>query len=581
MRWLNWILVLGFFFFFQCTEKLAEESQKPNILLILTDDQGWGDVAFHGNDSIDTPNLDRLAKEAVEFTRFYVSPVCAPTRASLLTGRYHLATGVSWVTHRKEVMRQSELTLAELLKDKGYRTGLFGKWHNGKQFPHDPNGQGFQEFLGFTEGHFNNYFDPVLNHNQDQKRTSGYITDVLTDAAIDFMTGDNPFLCHVAYNTPHSPFQVPDRYFDKYKAMGFDDRMACIYGMVENLDENLGRLLEALKASGKEEETIVIFLSDNGPNGHRYNGGFKGIKAHVDEGGVRVPFLIKYPEGTWEKGRKIQDMAAHIDLLPTLADLVGIQVPDSVEIHGKNLVPLIAGNPFSTGRSFFTHQTGLQFDTLPGAVRTDQYLLTLKNGGDALYDLIQDPYQKQNLVDSLPAITSRLKNEYYRWFEQVTTAGLKPEPMEIGHQGAPIVELPAQEADFIQNLDFKGEKGWANDWLVGWEENSKARWKMKVVEEGQYEVVVRLAANGNEGSSIHLEVAGQTLSAELSAQYAKIPIKSPDRVRRKEVYEYQWPIVELGTVELSKGMHEMTLRVLNVQDPEVKSIQLKSIHHDL
>ena len=580
MRWLNWILVLSLFPLLQCAEKAAEKPKNPNILLVLTDDQGWGDVAFHSNDSIDTPNLDRLAREAVEFTRFYVSPVCAPTRASLLTGRYHLATGVSWVTHRKEVMRRSELTLAELLEYHGYRTGLFGKWHNGKQFPHHPNGQGFKEFLGFTEGHFNNYSDPILDHNQNKKRTSGYITDILTDAAINFMSKDDPFLCYVAYNTPHSPFQVPDRYFDKYKAMGFEDRMACIYGMVENLDENLGRLLEALKATGKEKETIVIFLSDNGPNGHRYNGGFKGIKAHVDEGGVRVPFLMKYPRGTWDQGLKVPDMAAHIDLLPTLAGLVGIQIPDSVEIHGKNLVPLIEGDPFSTDRSFFTHQAGLQFDTLPGAVRTDQYLLTLKHDGNTLYDLIKDPYQKQNLADSLPGITSDLKDEYYRWFEQVTAAGLKPEPVEVGHPEAPTIEFPAQEADFIQNLNFMGEKGWANDWLMGWEENSKAQWKMKVVEEGQYEVAVQMAANANKGSSMHLEVAGQELSLGLSAQHLKIPIESPDRVRRKEVYEYQWPAVKLGTVRLFRGMHEMTLSASQAQGLEVKSIQLKSIHHD-
>ncbi|GAF95371.1 unnamed protein product, partial [marine sediment metagenome] len=209
-------------------------ASRPNVLLIMTDDQGWGDVRSHGNDKIDTPVQDALAAQAARFGRFYVSPVCAPTRASLLTGRYHLRTGTAWVTRGLETMRSEEVTLAEILKQAGYATGCFGKWHNGAHYPHHPNGQGFDEFLGFCAGHWNNYFDTRLEYNSETVTTGGFITDVLTDAAMAFIEKhkDHPFFCYLPYNAPHGPFQVPDRYFDKYKKRGLDDKTAAVYGMV-------------------------------------------------------------------------------------------------------------------------------------------------------------------------------------------------------------------------------------------------------------------------------------------------------------------------------------------------------------
>ncbi|MEO0340981.1 MAG: sulfatase-like hydrolase/transferase, partial [Bacteroidota bacterium] len=212
-------LVLIITFFQACKSQKDYTETPPNVLIILTDDQGWGDFGFHGNDSIRTPNLDAFAQQAIRFTNFHVSPVCAPTRASLLTGRYHQRTGTSWVTHRKEVMRAEEYTLAELFKDNGYRTALFGKWHNGEQYPNDPNGQGFEEFVGFKAGHWNNYFDTKLDSNQTQIQSKGgYITDDLTHRAIQYMDKkDQPFFCYLSINTPHSPFQVPDSYYEAYK----------------------------------------------------------------------------------------------------------------------------------------------------------------------------------------------------------------------------------------------------------------------------------------------------------------------------------------------------------------------------
>lgn len=225
-------LVLGLLFFliallpnWNLIAQIKREVARPNILLIMTDDQGWGDIRSHGNPLIDTPVLDHLAEQGTRFDRFFVSPVCAPTRASLLTGRWHLRTGTHGVTRGNETMRSEEVTLAEILRQQGYHTGIFGKWHNGAHYPEHPNGQGFEEFIGFCSGHLNNYFDATLEYNGKPIKSKGYITDVLTDAAIEFIVKNKtqPFFCYLPYNAPHSPFQVPNRYFQKYKNRGLDD----------------------------------------------------------------------------------------------------------------------------------------------------------------------------------------------------------------------------------------------------------------------------------------------------------------------------------------------------------------------
>ncbi len=326
-------------------------AQPRNIVLIMADDMGWGDIAINGNTAgISTPNLEKIARSGARFEHFMVSPLCAPTRASLLTGRYHLRTGVANVTGGLETMRTEEVTMAEVFKKAGYATGLFGKWHNGAHYPQDPNGQGFDEFFGFCGGHWTNYFNTRLQHNHTMVETRGYITDVLTDAALDFIEKNkaHPFLCYIPYNAPHGPFQVDDKYFNKFKSKGVNDMDAAIYGMVENVDENIGRVLQKLEALKLTGNTIVVFLTDNGPNSARYNGNMKGKKGAVDEGGVRVPLFIRWPAKI--KGETVvNQLAAHIDLLPTLVELSGITPTRSLPWDGKSLVPLLQGKNSSLG----------------------------------------------------------------------------------------------------------------------------------------------------------------------------------------------------------------------------------------
>ncbi len=562
------LLVMG------CKSPQESKPVKPNILLIVADDQGWGDVGIHGNEIIRTPTLDSLGSISVRFERFYVSPVCAPTRASLLTGRYHLSTGVSWVTKRMEVMREQEVTLAELLKSNGYRTGLFGKWHNGAQYPHDPTGQGFDSFFGFSEGHLNNYFDTKLMRNLKEEQTKGYVADLITTEAIDFVSEEGPFFCYLAFNTPHSPFQVPDSYFDTYKAKGLDDRTAAIYGMVENMDDNINRILQALAAQDKSRETIFIFMSDNGPNGVRYNGNLKGIKAHVDEGGVRVPFFIHYPAGGIEK-KMVPDkyFGAHIDILPTLAELAGIGSPDAKPIHGRSLVPLLKEtSPVWEDRFFFTHQVVRKFETIPGAVRTQQYTLTMTAADTALYDILVDPLQKQNIATENKELVEKYISGYRQWFIHETSQGIQPEFIQTGHRNIDEVILPAQESVMYGGLTFQGD-GWANDWIINWKSpGDSAVWTVIAVAQQQYTLTLSGAAT--HASQFIIAVDNKEYPIEITSAFEAPIIPNRDKFPRSEVEEREWKNLGSVEVELPEGIHRIKLIPENTRG----SVELKAIH---
>lgn len=562
------ILLIG------CAEKKL--TIRPNILLIITDDQGWGDLSYHGNEMIATPHIDALANQSVVFERFYVSPVCAPTRASVLTGRYHIATGTTWVTHRMEVMREEEVTIPELLKSHGYISGLFGKWHQGKQYPHDPIGQGFNEFFGFSEGHLNNYFNTNLTHNFEEIQTKGFLPDILTEKTIEFMEKEDSFFAMLALNTPHSPFQVPDAYFDKYKAKGLDDKDACIYGMVENIDDNVGRLMAYLEKSGKIENTIVIFMTDNGPNGVRYNGGMKGKKADLDEGGVKVPFFMKIPG---RKHQVVKPWAAHIDIMPTIADLLGIAIPNKSDIHGKSLYHLIEGNKGNwMDRNFFTHHVHLKFDTIPGAVRNQEYLLTLKHKQKELYRLIEDPNQKNNIIEMEPDKAHELEKLYLDWLVEMTKKGVEPPLIQVGHAKVSTVELPASDGKRLGNVLFKGEMGWANDWFINFKNpEDKVFWELESVQDAKYELFIQMSNT----APFKMEISNQTNSFlfETEKIHQAILIPNRDRVPRTEVEELEWPIIYLGEMGFEKGQTSLGLSFVGPDfgDIEIKGVVLKKV----
>lgn len=333
----------------------ADRADRPNVVVILADDQGWGDVGFNGNTNVQTPNVDRLAQSGTILDRFFVCPVCSPTRAQFLTGRYYPRCGVRDVTSGQERLNLDETTIADTFKAAGYATGAFGKWHNGSQWPYHPNARGFDEYYGFTSGHWGEYFDPPLEHNGEFVRGKGYIGDDLTDHAIAFIekNHDRPFFCYLPLNIPHSPFCVPDKYWDRLKdnpiaqrgRLGDKEDLSItrsVLAMAEDIYWNVGRLLSRLDELHLAENTIVVYFSDNGPVSERWNGGMKGLKGTTDEGGIREPFCIRWP-GRIKAGATLREIAGDIDLLPTLTSLTGAPLISKKPLDGRNLAPLLLG----------------------------------------------------------------------------------------------------------------------------------------------------------------------------------------------------------------------------------------------
>jgi arylsulfatase A-like enzyme len=391
----------------------AAQRRLPNIVVILADDQGWGDLSIHGNTNLSTPRIDSIAREGALFERFYVCAVCSPTRAEFLTGRYHARGGVRGTSTGAERLNLDEMTIAQTFQSAGYATGAFGKWHNGSQFPYHPNARGFQEYYGFTSGHWGQYFDPELDHNGRLVRGKGYITDDLTNHAIDFITRhkDGSFFCYLPLNTPHSPMQVPDRFFEKFakldpKMRARDPRQEEIamtraaLAMCENIDWNVGRVLARLDELKLRDNTIVLNFSDNGPNSWRWNGGMKGRKGSVDEGGVRAPLLVRWP-GQIRPGPRISQIAGAIDLLPTLADMSGVPVKSTKPLDGKSVKPLLMGETKGwPDRMIFS----LQNKRI--SVRTQQYRL---DPSGQLFDMIADPGQDRDTAKEKPEVAARLR----------------------------------------------------------------------------------------------------------------------------------------------------------------------------
>lgn len=290
----------------QCVSSEKSSIKKPNIVIILTDDQGWGDLGVNRNTNLQTPNIDKLASEGVSFTNFYVCPVCSPTRAELLTGRYHVRGGVYSTSAGGERLDLDETTIADVFKKAGYTTADYGKWHNGMQAPYHPNSRGFDDFSGFCSGHWGNYFSPMLEHNGQIVQGEGFTIYDFTNHGLNFIeeNQDKPFFLYLPFNTPHSPMQVPDKWWDEYENKKLEMRhrdpekenvifTRAALAMCENIDWNVARIVEKVDELSLENNTIIIYMSDNGPDSWRWNGGMKGRKGSTDEGGVRSPFFMK------------------------------------------------------------------------------------------------------------------------------------------------------------------------------------------------------------------------------------------------------------------------------------------------
>ncbi len=545
-------------------ELFKTSESPPNLVLIITDDQGYGDLSLHGNTILETPHLDALGQNGVRLDRFHVSPVCAPTRAAVLTGRRPMSTGTYYVTRGGEVMDAEEYTIAEALKDNGYSTGYFGKWHNGAHHPHHPLSQGFDEFVGFTAGHWNSYFDPVLEENGQMMKMEGYIADIFTDRAIRYITErrEEPFFCYLAYNTPHSPFQVPDNYYDMYinRVEEQDSALrimnASVYGMVKNIDDNVGRLMQTLRELELEENTLIVFLTDNGPNTRRFNGEMKGRKGWVTDGGVRVPCFIQW-KGHIPESKIVTTTTAHIDLLPTLIELMDIRFEGKKELHGMDLSPRIFGVDKEEDRNLYTHvNRGTAVNAPPGAVRTADWRLTFDREDQLELTVISDRSETENLAEAHPYIADSLKQLYDSWFEPLFQVGIPPIPVGT----ADSVVIPAHEGFLSGKARFYWSgNGWSNDWVTDLDmEGSAIRWPLSITETADYECCILYSASQGE-SRITLDFSEGSLESDLPPFTPVREINYSRIDRSAEAIGQSWARLSLGEIRLEQGLNNLIM----------------------
>ncbi len=541
--------------------------KRPNVLLILADDQGYGDLSLHGNPYLKTPNMDRLAGQGIEFTRFYVSPVCAPTRCSLLTGRYNVRCGVHGVTAGMETMPTEETTIAEALRPAGYRTALYGKWHLGSHYPNVPHAQGFDEFIGFRTGHWINYWDPKLERNGKPHPMKGYITEVLTDQAMRFLEANrsDPFFLYLAYNVPHAPYMVPAKYWDEFKNLDLPERSRAAYALTKCLDDNLGRLMARLDELKLAEDTILIFLSDNGPAGVRYTAGLRGAKGSVYEGGNREPFFIRWT-GHLPAGKKIDTIAAHIDIYPTLLDMCGVAQPKGLPIDGRSIYPLLKGDAKNwPDRMLFVHaeKRNNPSDMYPGTVRTQRFNLV---SGKELYEIPVDPGETTNVADKYPEVTKKLRAAYENWYKDaLPKGGFQRVPIPVGYDEENPAWLPAPEGYLHGGIKYYGEAGFAHDWFTNWKSTDDwVHWDIDVAHGGNYEISLNyLCAAADIGAKVEVRAAGASASTEITDATPMEPVKMRDVAPRTETPEMHWKVMRVGVLRLPAAKTRLEVRALS------------------
>jgi arylsulfatase A-like enzyme len=558
---------------------------KPNVVVFLTDDQGWGDLSMNGNTNLSTPNVDSLAMDGASFDRFYVCPVCSPTRAEFLTGRHHVRSGVYSTSAGGERMDLDETTVADLFKKAGYSTGAFGKWHNGMQFPYHPLGRGFDYFYGFCSGHWGHYFDPLLERNGKPVRGKGFCIDDFTNEAMGFIERsvkkEKPFFAYLPYNTPHSPMQVPDRWWNKFKDKQLDDLMRnrnpqkesrlhllAALAMCENIDWNVGRLLKKLDELKVTEDTIVLFFHDNGPNGTRWNGDMEGRKGSTEEGGTRSPLLIRWPKGI-KAGTKVMEIASARDLLPTLTDLAGISSKTRKLLDGKSLKPLLSGKEKRW-------QSRTLISTWKGRVGARNQRFRLGHKG-RLFDMHDDPGQRVDVTRKFPEIARDLKSSVEDFRNEVLPElGKDERPFVLGHPDVSWTQVPAR--DGIAHGGIKRSNKFPNcSYFTNWTKaEDYISWEVEVGKAGTYEVELWYACPKKDvGSVVELSFLGQSLKAEITDSHDP-PLRGmkEDRSPRNESYVKDFKPMKMGKMKLSAGKGELKLQATKIPNGQALEFRL-------
>jgi arylsulfatase A-like enzyme len=565
---------------FPVTVVAAPQAYRPNVLVMLADDAGYGDFSFVGNTNLATPVIDSLARDGAVLRQFMVQPFCSPTRAEFLTGRCHPRTGVRGVTTGQERMAADERTIAEVFHDAGYVTGCFGKWHNGTQWPWHPRARGFETFYGFTEGHWGDYVDPPLEHDGRFIRGSGYIVDALTTEAVAFMAASHaagkPFFCYVPFNTPHSPMTVPDADWNRHREIAIQatspatenlPHTRAALAMVENLDRNVGRLLAEIERLGLADDTIVVFFSDNGPNGQRWNAGLRGVKGSTDDGGVRSVCCLRYP-GRIKPGTVVHQVTGAIDLLPTLAGLAGVAATPRKPLDGLDLTPLVCGEGSVADDRVIISRNGPKVSG-----RTTRFRLDAEG---RLYDMQADPGQTRDLTKDEPAEAARLAAMVAAYRRDIIATGpaTATEPFAVGHPGSPLTELPARDGK--PRGDVQRNNKHANcTFFTSWTKPDDAiEWSVDVKQPGSYEVELWYTCPpGDAGSTVTLSCGGATLAATITPGWDPPLNTGDDRVPRVEGFDKEFRPLTLGKIDLPAGPATLRLQATQIPGRSVADVR--------
>lgn len=504
-------------------------ADRPNIVVVMTDDQGYGDLSCHGNPDVTTTHLDQLYRESVRFTNFHVDPTCAPTRAALVTGRYSLSTGVWHTIAGRSFLHPEEVTMANVLGDAGYVTGMFGKWHLGDNYPCRPHERGFDCAIYHGGGGIgqtpdlwgNDYFDDRYFHNGKPQQFKGYCTDVWFDEAMKFMDGakGSPFFCYLLPNAPHGPYLVDQKYSRPFLEQGFSTNRANFYGMLTNVDENMGRLETFLKDKVLRDNTILIFMTDNGTagpwypkEGHDHSAGLRGIKGAIYEGGHRVPCFVRWPAGQIGGGRDVPQLAAHIDVLPTLMELSKAPRPSGPPLHGRSLAPLLrTADAKWDQRSLIVNNQRVPVPSKykDFVVMSDPWRLV---GKDELYNLENDRGQQHNVAERNPRIVRELLKSYEQWWDKTSTRSATLVPIIVGSE--------QENPSFLTAHDWHA-KGipWHQD-VVKEAPELNGHWEINVSQAGSYRVtLMQRPPEANfpiNATSAVLEVGSQTFKQSIA-----------------------------------------------------------------
>ncbi len=470
-------------------------NKKPNVIFVLTDDQGYADLGCHGNKNIKTPNLDEFYKDCTRFTDFHVAPLCAPTRGALMTGRRPLRNGVWATCWGRSILKEGEYTLADCFADNGYETGMFGKWHLGDNYPSRPEDKGFKKVVAHKGGGVgqspdfwgNNYFDDTYFENGEAKEYEGYCTDVWFDQAKRFISDnkEKPFFAYIATNAPHSPYLVDKKYSEQY--YGNDNIVEPeFYGMITNIDENFGKLREFLKENDLEDNTILMFMTDNGSSGSctldsnaycskGYNANMRGKKGSYYDGGHRVPFFIRWKDGELVGGKDINSLAMGVDFFPTLMELCSLENKRENELDGQSLVGAIAGEEITGKLDFLQYrQDTIIPEKWQNVVLFDKWRLVY---GKELYNIENDPEQRNDVALQYPEMVEKLRAEHEKWWDEIYEEVQKYATIVLGNEA----ENPA----VLNPMDVLGDVAW-HQIMVSKNFVTAGKWHVRFDEKGTY-----------------------------------------------------------------------------------------------